>query len=926
MMTARPSNPMTSSLDRGVALAHYRILSALGAGGMGEVYEAIDERLDRAVALKVLPQEFVQNEERVRRFVLEAKSASGLNHPHIVTIYDIGHADPGQKDSATPSVPGKPVHYIAMELVRGLTLRDKIHGEKAPLKDLVRWLAQVAEGMAKAHGAGIVHRDLKPENVMISSDGFAKILDFGLAKLTEGKTPVEGGASMATAVRNTHEGAVMGTVGYMSPEQVQGRVVDARSDIFSFGCMLYEATTRQRAFDADSQIETMHQIINAAPVPVGELNPDAPAELRKMIRRCLAKDPEKRYQSMKDLSLELFDMVEEFDDLSTSASSRSSSGSGSVVALAPPRKVWPMIAAFAALLAAVAIMSTLHLLRQAPEARRSVEATFTQLTDFGGPESQPALSPDGQYLAYVASASPTSGNDIFLIRVGGRNPVNLTKGGSANERQPAFSPDGRSIAFRSERGGGGIYVMGATGESVRRIADFGFNPSWSPDGKRVVISTEGGNNPWGRSFTAQLWVVEVQSGERKKIYDGDAVMPRWSPNGHRIAFWALPFSDRGQRDILTIPADGGEARAVTNDPQLDWSPSWGPDGRFLYFASDRGGSMNLWRAPIDEVTGVVTGPLQALTTPSASSGELTIARTGGQIAYAASNTQLNVHRIAIDPLSMKAQGNDFPVTSGSTQFIEPDVSPDGSTVVMRNLAGQEDLYIVKPDGTDLRRITDDAPKDRAAKWSPDGRRIAFYSDRNGRYEIWSIDPEGSNLQQLTKTTGETVWYPVWSPDGQRLLAHNSSGTSIFDLRGALPSSEAETLPPIEEGLAFGAMAWSPDGKWLAGPGYRNHELLPGVWFYSLEERNYVKAPDLGGSGLTRQGDDAARASWMPDSRTLIISARGRLVAVDRVTLEVKEIFRPIGYGASDPSVTADGKMIFFSALRVEGDIWMATIE
>ncbi|HEX7707353.1 MAG TPA: protein kinase, partial [Thermoanaerobaculia bacterium] len=537
-----------------------------------------------------------------------------------------------------------------------------------------RWLAQVAEGMAKAHAAGIVHRDLKPENVMISNDGFAKILDFGLAKLTEKKTPAEGGASMATAVRNTHEGAVMGTVGYMSPEQVQGRVVDTRSDIFSFGCMLYEATTRQRAFDADSQIETMHQIINAAPVPVAELNPDAPSELRKMIRRCLAKDPEKRYQSMKDLSLELFDMVEEFDELSTSVSSRSSAGSGSMPILSP-RKSWPVIAGAVVMLIAVAVLSMLVLRRQTPEASQSVKATFKQLTDFGGPESEPALSPDGQNLAYVARASPTSGNDIFVIRVGGRNPINLTRGGSPNERHPAFSPDGQSIAFRSERAGGGIYVMGATGESVRRIADFGYNPSWSPDGRRIVVSTEGGNNPTGRGTTAALWVVEVQTGERKKIYDGDAVMPRWSPNGHRIAFWGLPMVDSGQRDILTIPADGGEAVPVTSDPPLDWSPAWAPDGKFLYFASDRGGSMNLWRAPINELTGEVTGSLQALTTPSASSGEVTIALKGGQIAYSAFNSQLHVHRISIEPSSMKVAGTDVPVTSGSTQFFQPVVSP-----------------------------------------------------------------------------------------------------------------------------------------------------------------------------------------------------------------------------------------------------------
>jgi len=912
---------MASSLDRGVTLAHYRILSALGAGGMGEVYEALDERLDRAVALKVLPHEFVQNEERVRRFVLEAKSASGLNHPHIVTIYDIGHAEPEQKDPADPSTPGKPVHYIAMELVRGLSLHDKIHGEKAPLKELVRWLAQVAEGMAKAHAAGIVHRDLKPENVMISNDGFAKILDFGLAKLTEGKTPIEGNASMATAVRNTHEGAVMGTVGYMSPEQVQGRVVDARSDIFSFGCMLYEATTRQRAFDADSQIETMHQIINATPVPISELNPDAPAELRKMIRRCLAKDPEKRYQSMKDLSLELFDMVEEFDELSTSASSRSSSGSGSVGAIAPPRRSWPLIATIALLLAALAVVSTLLLRRQASPATSQAEATFTQLTDFGGPESQPALSPDGQYLAYVARPSAESNDrDIFLLRVGGRNPINLTAGTPDVDEQPAFSPDGQSIAFRSGRGGGGIFVMGATGESVRRISDFGFNPSWSPDGKRIVVSTETGNNPRGRSTVATLWIIDVQSREKTKIYDGDAVGPRWSPHGQRIAYWGLPNIGRGQRDIMTIAAEGGKAVLATDDAPLDWSPAWAPDGESLYFLSDRGGSMNIWRAPIDESTGEVNGPLEAVTTPSMWTGDLEIARTAARIAYAASNTQRNIHRIAIDPTTLQAQGGDVPVTSGSTQFVEPSISPDGSTVVMRSSSGQEDLYIVKPDGSGLRKITDDAAKDRGPKWSPDGKQIAFYSDRSGRYEIWTIDAEGSDLQQVSNTTGRSVWLPEWSPDGKKIVAFNESASLVFDLSGVRPTADFETLPPIEKGVSFGASSWSPDGEWLTGMAMREGTPMPGIWIYSMDSKAYTtKVADLGDGSYYLP-------TWTPDGRHMILSFDGGLFAVDRATFEVTKIFQPVGYGASRPSITRDGRMIYFSTDREEGDIWMATIE
>ncbi|MGK2858780.1 MAG: protein kinase domain-containing protein [Thermoanaerobaculia bacterium] len=912
---------MASSLDRGITLAHYRILSALGAGGMGEVYEALDERLDRAVALKVLPPEFVQNEERVRRFVLEAKSASGLNHPHIVTIYDIGHAEPEQKDSADPSTPSKAVHYIAMELVRGLSLRDKIHGEKAPLKELIRWLAQVAEGMAKAHAAGIVHRDLKPDNVMISNDGFAKILDFGLAKLIEGKSPAEGGASMATDVRDTQQGAVMGTVGYMSPEQVQGRVVDARSDIFSFGCILYEATTRQRAFEADSQIETMHQIINAAPAPVAELNPDAPAELRRLIRRCLAKDPEKRYQSMRDIALDLFELVDEFDTLSANATSQSSSNSGSgSIGVVTRRRSWPFVAAVVVLIAALTVLGVLFLRRQAPGALPPLEATFTQLTDLSGQETQPAISPDGQYLAYVAPSPDSSGSDIFLLRVGGRNPINLTRSASDGNQQPAFAPDGQSIAFRSERGGGGIYVMGATGESVRRIADFGFNPSFSPDGKRIVVSTETGNTPSNRPSDAQLWAIEVQTGENRKIYDGDAVMPRWSPNGHRIAFWGLPYPGQGQRDILTIPADGGEAVPVTDDPPLDWSPAWAPDGESLYFASDRGGSMNLWRAPIDESTGELTGPLQALTTPSAWSGELDMARTAARIVYAASSTEINVHRITIDPRTMKVVGGDVPVTSGSTPFVDPDISPDGSTVVMRSWSVQEDLYLVNSDGSDLRKITDDAAKDRAPRWSRDGKRIAFYSDRTGRYEIWTIDAEGSNLQQVTKTTGPILWSPSWSPDGQRILTSNVEGTQILSLTGALPVSTIEKLPPIEEGLTFLGTGWSADGNWLAGRGLRDgSSVREGIWAYSLEDKKYSKLSSL--------ATEAPPVSWMPDSRHVVFASGNRLIiAVDRVTLATTEVFKSESHGVRFPSLTADGSMIYFNAIRRESDIWMATVE
>src|SRR5262245_17720517 len=262
---------MSRTLKPQDRISHCRVVGPLGAGGMGEVYRARDQSLERDVALKVLPPELVQSEERVRRFTLEAKSASSLNHPHIVTIYEIGE-DRVRGDGASERSSGS-LHYIAMELVQGKTLSAKIHEEKSDLKSLLGWLAQAAEGVAKAHAAGIVHRDLKPGNIMVSSDGYAKVLDFGLAKLTErgASDPALSAARTVTTVEPTSEGAVVGTVGYMAPEQVRGQVVDARADVFAFGCMLYEAATRRRPFAADSKVETMHRILHDVPAPVEEL-------------------------------------------------------------------------------------------------------------------------------------------------------------------------------------------------------------------------------------------------------------------------------------------------------------------------------------------------------------------------------------------------------------------------------------------------------------------------------------------------------------------------------------------------------------------------------------------------------------------------------------------------------------------------------
>ena len=290
-------------IDSGARLSHYEIVSPLGAGGMGEVYLATDTRLNRKVALKMLLPEFVLNEERLRRFVQEARAAAALSHPNIAHIYEVGEAGG--------------TYYIAMEFVDGYTLTAKMQRESSPIGILLKYLSQVAEGLAKAHAAGIVHRDLKPDNIMITRDGYAKILDFGLAKLIENQSSAITNEDAATAMMPAQPlsvaGTVMGTVGYMSPEQAQGKAVDQRSDIFSFGCILYEAATGRRPFEGDSAIDTLHKIIYSTAPPITEFNPDAPQDLQRMIRRCLAKDQEKRYQTIRDVANDLEDLCREID-------------------------------------------------------------------------------------------------------------------------------------------------------------------------------------------------------------------------------------------------------------------------------------------------------------------------------------------------------------------------------------------------------------------------------------------------------------------------------------------------------------------------------------------------------------------------------------------------------------------------------------
>ena len=878
------------TLAAGRRLGPYEILSPLGAGGMGEVYRARDPRLERDVAIKVLPEHFVEDEDSLTRFQTEAKAIAALSHPSIVAVFDTGEQD-GHL-------------FVVTELLEGETLRSRLRRGPMGARKAAEHAARVAEGLAAAHDKGIIHRDIKPENLFLLNDGRIKILDFGLAR----QDPLLAGtgdlSSSPTAARPTNPGAMIGTVGYLAPEQARGEPADHRADIFSLGAVLYEMLTAHRAFRGTSPAELMSSILRDEPPPPSETDPRIPKALDLIVLHCLEKNAAERFQAARDLAFHL-------DSLGGSVTHV-----GGVIALEAKQK-WPRRVAV--------VLGALALLGLAFEGGRRVgggaravagaaPVSFQQLTDMPGEEQQAQLGPAGNAFAYV---SDVSGNqDIYLQRVGGRNPINLTPDSPAADTVPAFSPDGERIAFCSERdGGGGIFVMGSTGESVKRLTDFGYDPAWSPDGKRIVFSSGDGHDPWNRDALARLWVVPSSGGDvRPLTSQGDAVQPRWSPGGHRIAFWGLNDGS-GQRDIWTVPADAtGEPVpvAVTNDPPMDWDPVWSPDGKSLYFASERGGSMNLWRTAIDEATGRTRGEPQPVTTPSRMSGSISLSRDGRQLTYVSSDQRSTIQRLGFDPVRGRVSEPPRAVFQGSRVVYTQDLSPNAEWIVFSNLGGQEDLFVVRFDGTGYRQLTDDRFHDRGPKWSLDGKRIGFYSDRSGRYETWAIRADGSGLEQLTKTTGPSRWDTEWAPDGKHIVTTDGVRTYVDDLTKPLVSRTAEELPPLEGGRGLNPRSWSPDGSTLAGDLDYRVSAKSVTLLYSFVSRTYRALPEGRGT-----------PEWLSDNRRLLVAQHDRIVLLDTRTGKAAPVLDVTAQGIS---LSRDDRWLSYIEPHSEADVWMATLE
>ena len=735
----------------GQNISHYSILEKLGEGGMGVVYKARDTHLDRFVAIKVLPAEKVADPERKQRFVQEAKAASSLNHPNIVTIYDIGQAEG--------------VDFISMECVAGKTLDRLIPRHGMRLNEALKCAVQIADALARAHSAGIVHRDLKPGNIMVNEHGLVKVLDFGLAKLTEA-TPAEGDESTLTMRPTTEEGKIVGTVAYMSPEQAEGKKVDARSDIFSFGSVLYEMVTGGPAFHGDTKASTLAAILKDNPRPASQLVDGLPREVERLISRCLRKEVNQRFQHMDDVKIVLEELKEESDS--------GVLGAAGVSRPKPRRRLaWALSVAAVLVLAAVGVW----LFRSQSEAPRAPLAVVP-LTTYPGSEEGPSFSPDGTEVAFAWDGEKQDNWDIYVKQIGVEPPYRLTND-PAMDYSPAWSPDGRFIAFLRGLSASktAIMFMPQRGGSERILAEIdgtvaselrGPYLSWTPDSKWLVgPASTTGQRGWA------LHLYSTETGEQRTLTNppseeiGDtapAVSPdgrtlvfsRVSPDFYNVTLWLLRLGE-GYRPL-------GKEEKVQSGNMTNLGAAWLPDGSEFVVSSGTGMNLGLWRMALSN--GAIP---KRINLDASNAFTPAISRLGNRLAFATVKYDLNIWRI-----DLKGPGQE---PGKPTRFI-------AST--------QAELYV---------------------DFSPDGRRIAFVSQRSGTDEIWTCDDDGSKAVQLTSFGGAEVYGASWSPNSQNIAftaVQKGMKDDVYVISANGGAPRRLTTHPAEDKWPY----WSHDGKWL----------------------------------------------------------------------------------------------------------------
>ena len=876
------------------SLGPYQIVGQLGAGGMGEVYRALDTRVGREVALKILPESLAADEERRRRFELEARLAAALNHPNVMAIYDVG------LDQRPP--------YIVSELVPGESLRALIARGALPVRKAADLAAQIAVGLAAAHAAGIVHRDLKPENVIVTPEGVAKVLDFGVARMQKKTAAVNQTITMS----QTAAGSVVGTAAYMSPEQARGEEdIDHRSDQFTLGLVLYEMLAGAQAFSRPSAVQTMSAIVEDEPAP---LTRQVPAQLRWILERCLAKEREGRYESTRDLARELAKVRDHFTELGAT-------GTALEPAVKPARRRFPLMPLLASGVAgAVIALLAAMLLRDPAEAdlaayRVTPFATALTLHSF------PSWSPDGKSIAFLGTEAPNKWQ-LYVqavdaptaVRVTGPEvPVNV---GSA----PFWSPDSRLVYFRCSMNGasGGICRVPAAGGASVLVQRNARSAALSPDGQTLAMWPSSWGSHEGGGPT--VWTASPPDAPPKRyepmpfqaagFYDNPALA--FSPDGKRILL-CLALETRGETAwSLPWPPSKG-SRAFTDGIPFAFTPqfAWMPDSRHVVFSDSTATSQSaLYMAE------AATGRYWPLLVQDRPANQPTLSPDGTHIAY---TSQLSHSDVVAVPLG----GGPVQTILGSTrdeeradasrvsqQLVYVTNRRGGSEVWLKSLAEGWERPLLSPHDV----LTNGEPAERFLNpvFSPDGRRVAVAAISRSGSHLYTVFVSGGAPVRAT-SSNDLELCPTWSPDGNWLAYSDLVGSSPQLMKVRPGAGEA----PAEIAQTYGAAVpvWSPTGEWIAD--------------HNLDGRLVLVNPD-GKSQRVLPGDDGPVA-WSRDGKTLyqVRAEPPALFAIDIATggdRKLRDLPDLAPYSNGNPglsaALTSDGSSIVYSVLRPRSEIWI----
>ena len=809
------------SLAPGRHLGPYEIVTAIGAGGMGEVYKARDTRLNRTVAVKVLPPHFSENSEMKRRFEREAQTLASLSHPHICPIFDIG-----QKDG---------VDYLVMEYLEGQTVAQRLEKSALPLDEALKIGTEIADALDKAHRQGITHRDLKPANVMLTKSG-SKLMDFGLAKLRQPQS-MSSFSSMPTNMGVTAQGTILGTLQYMSPEQLEGNEADARADIFAFGAVIYEMVTGKKAFEGKSQASLISAIMSSEPMAMSSLQEMTPPALERAVKKCLAKDPEKRWQTAADLADQLTWIVAD-------GAMRAAPALRVALRKTRERVLWALLAIVTSIAAVLGVV-LFRPLPSSPEMRLEISAPAT-----ADPVSL-AISPDGQKIVFLATSEGKSQLWLRSLDSVSARPLAGTDGASF----PFWSPDNRSIGFFAD---GKLKRIDVDSSSVQILADAasgGRGGSWNREGT-IIFTPSAANSPIFRISAAGGTPSPVTRTEAKET---NHRFPYFLPDGNHFLYYVQGTPE--SHGIYLNDLNGSQARRLLD---VDSAPVYTSSGQLLFvrqgtlFAQEFDATrLELKGSPFSVADHIARGS-------TAQGAAAVSASLAGPLVYRTDSGGGRRQFVWFD-----RSGKEIGKAGDSVAALELSISPDGRRASLAQFVNQNlDVWLLDLERGVLSRFTSDPAVDNSAVWSPDGRRIAFESNRKGVFDLYQKPAAGPGSEELLLASPQPKGPLDWSPDGRFLLYFNLNPEKYHIW--ALPlEGDRKPFPVTQTNFNERSGQFSPDGKWIA---YESDE--------SGRYEIYVQPFPGPGGKVQVSTNGGAQVRWRRDGKELFyVALDSRLMAV-----------------------------------------------